>query len=439
MPTMDATAKEEHGFKAKVSSPEAWIALGLASLFFAIFCGNAFIAVGHGAIVVGLLMGLFRRSHERLDWSGLRPSSWWLIAFVLAAVISVAVNWGSMLSPDGALKKLRHFVVFILLLLLPNLRKSAFVSMKYRSACILLWWVGLVASVIVGGISFFFGEKFPLFNSFGHEGRLSGFYGQVMTFAYILQFSVLALAAFVVYPGVFRKLTRLPWWSVFPVGLIAAWGQYFAYSRGAILGVAVGLLAMALMHSKRLTLVVLLVGVLAGGYAYKDSWAGGDTPLYFRVSDPVRTNQWKTAMLAFIDNPVFGLGYKDFEVKCLELKEKFQIEPAYLIIEDGVSRYEYFKGHAHNNWLEALASTGALGGIACAGFCLSWLREAWQYRRTAGIFVPLVLAFIVSGCFENTFYDSEVMSCIMLIYFCSQIAFDRQSQGREPEPVKLPT
>jgi len=63
-------------------------------------------------------------------------------------------------------------------------------------------------------------------------------------------------------------------------------------------------------------------------------------------SDLQRIGQWKTALAAFRDHPVLGVGYMNFEPLCSSIKEKYNIPPA------------NFCGHAHNNFLEMLATTG---------------------------------------------------------------------------------
>lgn len=64
--------------------------------------------------------------------------------------------------------------------------------------------------------------------------------------------------------------------------------------------------------------------------------------------DPARLNIWKTALLCFVEKPVFGIGFRNFEVHSVELKKRYGIGT-----DDGIIENEgYLRGHAHNNYLE---------------------------------------------------------------------------------------
>jgi len=66
------------------------------------------------------------------------------------------------------------------------------------------------------------------------------------------------------------------------------------------------------------------------------------------------------------------------------------------------------------------------------------LTTVFDYRE---IFVPLIAIFLAAGIFENTFYDSEELNCILLIYVFSQVAIRHErnsTANNQPEPIKLP-
>lgn len=410
--------------------PEPWFVCAVFAMVLALFLGNKFLGLAHGLAGIGLLVGIGRHRLGRPCWNRLRPSTWGLIAFVVACSLSVIANWDNVNDPFGVLKRLRYPVIVILLLLLSGARNVIFATKDQRGICFIGWWTVLVCSILVGGARFFFPDAFAWLGDFGYPGRLSGFYGQVMTFSYILQFSVVSVAALVIYPEIYGRLTKIPYWVLFPVILIAGWGQYFSYSRGAILSVAIGIGLLSLLHSRRMVVAAVALAIAAGSYAYSDSYGKNGTPLYFTARDPVRVSQWKTASLTFLEHPIFGVGYRTFEQRCLELQVCYGIGPSKPVIENGVERRVYFSGHAHNNILEAFASSGVLGGIGFLAFVFLWARECWSVPEVRRFFMPLIAVFLVSGFFENTFFDSEVLSCILLIYLCSQIALDRA--GRLP-------
>ncbi|NLT72243.1 MAG: O-antigen ligase family protein [Verrucomicrobiaceae bacterium] len=240
-----------------------------------------------------------------------------------------------------------------------------------------------------------------------------------MTFAYTLQFSVVALAGFVMVPSLWKEVTRIPWWVAVFSFVIACGAMYLTYTRGAMLGVVTGFLAFVILRSPKLLFALLIIGVAGGIYAYTDD------SRYFYLEDPVRVNQWTAAAVSFLERPMFGLGFRNFETYSVVLKERYGFA---MDTVDLQGNPVFFKGHAHNNFLEAFASTGLFGGIALLGFCYHWVRESLRGRYSL-IFVPLIAAFLVSGLFENTFYDSEVLNCILLIYLFSQWT----GRGREGE------
>ena len=129
------------------------------------------------------------------------------------------------------------------------------------------------------------------------------------------------------------------------------------------------------------------------------------------LNDTARVGIWKAATLSFLDNPLFGLGHRQLEKQTIELKKRYGMPPDY--------RGKYLSFHAHNNYLEAFASNGIFGGLAFFAFCLFWFYELYRSSHAKLYFLPIVVGFFVSGLFENTFTDSEVLHTIMLLYFFS--------------------
>ncbi len=408
--------------------PQLWFAASIFMLCMATFFGNKCIGIGHGLVGIALFLMFFRRTKEGFLWKQLRPSTWFLIAFAGASLISIVANLENFPQPFSYAKKVRYKIIIILFLLLPMVRVRVFESRKFRDLCIAAWWVAFCTTTLLALVVFFVGKPLPFFESAVNPIRVSGIYGQVMTYAYGLQFTVLALAVLGCNKSLFRELTGIPRAVLFPLSILSGLGLYFAYSRGAVASVAIALLVFGMMQSKWLLLGTVVLGFLVGTYAYHDKWAYTDEPLYFKIEDPVRINQWKAAGLTFLENPIFGVGFRTFELQSRDFKKRYGLKPKFPVTVDGENRLQYFKGHAHNNYLEAFASTGILGGISFLGFCFCWLKEAWDSTKYAAILVPLVVSFLFSGFFENTFFDSEVLNTILLLYFASQVALDSEDR-----------
>lgn len=116
------------------------------------------------------------------------------------------------------------------------------------------------------------------------------------------------------------------------------------------------------------------------------------------------------------------MGFRNFEHQAAELKEKFALRPDTIRLKKGV----YLNRHARNNYLKAFAPTCVLGGLAFLGFFYSWLLECCNSGSHREFFTPIVAAFLVSGMFENTFYDSEVLNVVLVFYLCSQVVMTEE-------------
>ncbi len=397
---------------------------GLFCLALGIFLGNALIAAGHTLSAVGVGMALFRRQGLKERAAAMPASAKWLVVFSLVAVVSVLANWGEIDSQFGYIKKVRYYFIYAAILLVPDVCAELLRAPRWRNSYVLAWLVPMVLAAIVGTIAVIRLDHPFADLPTGRVERHAGLQGEVMTFAYGLQFSVIALTVLLFVPSIWKALTRISWRWVIPFALIAGSSMYLTYSRGAMLGVVVGLTMFAMMKSRWLVIAVLAVGLVGGGVAALEG------ARYFQFEESVRKNQWEAAGLAFLENPGFGLGFRNFEAQSVALKERYGLEKDIIGGVSGESVPRYFNGHAHNNYLEAFASTGVLGGLSFLAFCASWLWESWR-SPYAMLFVPLIAAFLVSGFFENTFFDSEVLNAVLLIYLCSQAS---RFAGKESKP-----
>ena len=393
---------------------------GLFCLVLGVFFGNKLIAAGQIILIGSLIFALLDRNNHPIVWKAMPVSGWFLVAFAAIATVSVFANWSTIDAPLEFLRRIRYYLIFPALLLIPSLSKTVLETIWRRDSLVLALLISMLVSIVVGFITWTIGRH-PFLDNLNSVNmdfsRFAGLLGQIINFSYTMQFVVVALAAFFWIPSLWKSMTRVPWWVVIPLFLLTGWCQYLTNSRGAMLGVVVGFITFALMRSFKVVVVILVVGVACGGVAYIKS------PRYFMSEDPARLNMWKTALLCFVENPVFGIGFRNFEVHSVELKKRYGMEK-----DEGIAVNEvYLRGHAHNNYLEALAATGTFGAVAFLGFCGVWTREALR-SRYACIFVPLIVTFLVSGFFTDTFFDSETLNCILLIYFFSQWNFHREKE-----------
>ena len=399
---------------------------GLFCLVLGVFLGNKLIAAGQIIVIASLILVLFDRNNYPVVWNAMPVSGLLLVLFAGFSAVSVFANWSAIEIPLEFLKRIRYYLIIPAILLIPSLSRAVMIKTWRRDALVLALLISMLVSIGVGFITWTIGRH-PFLDYLNPSNtdfsRFAGLFGQIINFSYTMQFVVIALAVFFWVPSLWKSMTRVSWWVVIPLLLLTGWCQYMTDSRGAMLGVVGGFVAFALMRSFKLVLAILAIGVAGGGIAYLKS------PRYFIYEDPVRFSFWKTALVSFVERPVFGLGYRNFEVHSVELKERYGMDTDPGIVDNG----GYMRGHAHNNCFEALASTGLFGGLAFLGFCGCWTREALR-SRYAFIFVPLIVAFLVSGFFANTFFDSETLNCILLIYYFSQWTF----HWEKTQPVTSP-
>jgi O-antigen ligase len=247
-----------------------------------------------------------------------------------------------------------------------------------------VWFVlalGFVVSVLGILQHFTFNGKLYWFRELRYGGVPFGPYVNRNHFAGLMElivptgFSVLLLRA--------DKRDHMPMLTV--LTLLPLGALFLSASRG-------GMVAMILQIGLLMTLVFMrhrgrhqlaaaaLVILLAGGFI---AWLGVGHALErfatFReleVTEIRRTSMAKDTWRMFVDHPVAGVGFGAFQ----------EVFPSYESLYDGnVAQY------AHNDYVQALAETGAVGGLFCAAFICLLLGESWKRIARAASSADLAL------------------------------------------------
>ena len=408
--------------------------LFVAAIIIAAGCygGNAMIGIGQGVLVIAILLGFFQKSPAQGPRKGfaISVSTWFLVALILINLISILANLESYEKPLRDLKKLRHLILPLLVLILPNVRHFIQTHLRKVGSWV---WLALLGSAILVTIA----DMVNLLTGFhflapvdGIERRirLGGMFGMVMTYAYSMQFTILVIAGVTV--AFWKRKIRTPNRAILVATVVAlfvcGFGLFLSGSRGALLGCLVGgVVLIFLLRWKWLIIgfgVTFLVAIAA-------SLALDNELLEIRPNESTRFSHWKTAAVTGIKNPVFGLGYRQFEKQCRDLKKSYgfpydvtlKVPPD----KEGGEPIEvrtWMHSNSHNNYLEAFASTGVFGMLALLGFLLCWLREVWKHPDTRLLFGPAIIGFLVAGIFENSFTDGEITALVMMFYVGSQFA-----------------
>lgn len=389
--------------------------LTLASLFIlaiGVFTSISFSALSHVLLFFPALYFTFRDFH----WKG--PSkSWWALAFIVVTiVISVLGNWGQMHGPIKNLLKIKYFLaglfgVFAYQAVLGHGHGHSHSLNNDKKIKLLLHLFLIVTTLatLIGLVALFTGINPISGGPPCNPSRACGLFHMLMTYGYGIGLFLIPLTGMLLYR---RELSRwidvrftMAVWSLNVLGLT------FSFCRGAWLGFALALPFFFIKKNRRkfiqTSLGILLLGILAISFSSK-------VQKTFMSSERIESNLLRLSLfeaswMAFKEDPWIGKGYRNFEPQSRRIKSDYGLP------------FDSFGGHAHNNFLEHLASTGLPGFIALLLFHLFWLLE--MYRRDdliARLTFPFVIGFTISGQFQYTFGDGENLFFIMAVWAFSQ-------------------
>lgn len=340
-------------------------------------------------------------------------------------VVDVSEDKGTLI------KKLRNLMIPIgFLVLAPCFG----VWKPYWKATLRVSLLSLSASIILASVSGLIGHFSgynPLIQDLQpYPGRNGGVYSMVMTYAYGLGIALPALFSVVLNRVLMERLFPRRWyiwgtgiiWLALAIGVI---GLYFSYTRGGALSLIAGVTFVLVCRRQWKLLAGLVFGVsifIAISLIEKSRYTEVEKPTEWKTtSHTERYAQWKTAVGLFSENPIFGVGYRQFEAHCVDYKIRHEFPRDRITIIDHTPHLTWFGSHAHSNFLEHFATTGIVGGLCFFAFVVAWVREAAGVVEYRHIFLPPLISFIVGGILENTFFDSEVLTIVMLIYLSLQV------------------
>ena len=256
---------------------------------------------------------------------------------------------------------------------------------------------------------------------------------QVGGFLYSINFGYLACAL------AFLSLLAAIYFEKFSLKAIAIVGFVSALvammltgTRGAYIAVPVLCVVLIFIYRKELGAKLIILAVvltislpLASYYTvpqvqmrinvlineFTEYESGNEEQAY--TSSGLRRELWKAAAAAFKQSPIYGLNYHQREELNAQLVEEGKVIPQVLLIS---------RGHAHNEYFEALAGRGALGLIALLMLYLVpgvvFLRKALNTKgkekalATAG--VTFIAGFMVYGISEVPLQGNVISGCYAL-------------------------
>ena len=374
--------------------------LTLASIF--VLCAGVFTSMSFSAlshILIAIPGGYFTYEYVKKKDFRLPGSFWAVIAIIVSIFLSVVFNLDILEKPLKNLFKFKYFVLPAMGLFAYYYLLRDYLDDKKKKFLLYLFITATTIATISGLIGLATGFNPLKFKNACHETRACGLYGMYMTYGYGIALFQILLTGLILKrekfaPNINKYFLYISW-------LINFAGLFLAYARGGWIAFLVATPFFLFKENKKVFLSIIAVSVIAAGAIFTGSQTVRDTVLKRKGSNAQRIAFYQTAYKAFSERPLFGFGYKNFESNSKDLKEKYNIP------------FKYQSGHAHNNFLEHLASTGAVGAIAFLAFCLFWGIETYKYSFLG---FPFFIGFFTSGLFQYTFGDGENMFLIMAVW-----------------------
>lgn len=336
------------------------------------------------------------------NWS---LSMYAVLGVVLSIFLSVIFNWNDLPKPYKPIVSAKYF-------LLPLLGVFAYRQINWTKKRIkILLSTFLIATsiaTICGIIGLYTGYTPLKMKAACHEERACGLYGMYMTYGYGIGLFMVLMTGALLYRE--KLKSYLPSWLIYSAWLINFAGLYLSYARGAWLGFLAAIPFFFFKKNKQKFAIGILVGGIILGVLVGTNQKVREMFFERQGSNEQRLAFFETAYFAFKERPVFGWGYKNFESNVKSLKAKYDIA------------FPDFQGHAHNNFLEHLASVGLFGFLTLVLFHIAWFKEALSGERLIDdIGLPFVVALTVSGMTQVTLGDGENLFLIMTLWSLGQV------------------
>jgi O-antigen ligase len=382
--------------------------LTFASLFILTLATFTSLSLSAGSHILILIPGIYFLT-KKLEYS-LPKSSWALLGIFITVIISVLFNLDIIEKPLRHIFKAKYFLFAILWVI--SFRKL-FIDHITKKQIKILLWVFIIATSLAslsGLIGLFAGFNPLKMKPPCHPSRACGVYGMYMTYGYGISLFVILNIGLLIYRDKIKEY--LPLWLIVISLVINFMGLYFSYARGGLLALFVAIPFFYLKNNLKRFLLILLTGGILLGASVLFIPKMNSMFLKRGGSNDQRISFYQTAVKAFLEKPIYGYGYRNFEPNVTRLKKKYDI------------KFANYGGHAHNNFLEHLASTGFLGALLFILFHIFWFLEIYKREDVmAAITLPFIINFSFSGLFQYTFGDGENLFLILGIYALSMVKY----------------
>lgn len=187
----------------------------------------------------------------------------------------------------------------------------------------------------------------------------------------------------------------------------------FSYGAWIALLVAIGTFIFVLWPKSRYSLLALaLVGAVVLSVLFNKLML----LLAPSSSAAARLQIWRVACALIKQAPLWGIGLGDFMARYQVLAVRFFAHPLELVVP-----------HAHNFFLQSWLALGLPGLLGFLGLLVLAFKG---FIKNAAIFLPALVAWLVQGLFDTTYYQQSLAAIFWLIVLLSLYGRDEKVAHR---------
>jgi O-antigen ligase len=384
----------------------------LFCLCISLFMGTSLLAGFHILLIIPILFSLKDLSVKKLSWSQI-----FFLLFGLFCLLSVFVNQDIETRGYSPMTKAKYYFIAVLGILPMQKAFDQYINTDRRLKMFKGFLIFSVVASLAGLIALYTQVNPFTFKKACHESRNCGMSGMYMNYAHSLNYLMALLFAMIVYGSDLKKYFHEKFFNVnliYVIFIFQAIAFYLSFTRGAWLGFLASIPFAFYKKKKSWVIGGVLAIILFGAFAYFFIPKVQETFTSRQASNDERVGSWRAAIKAFEERPILGFGMLNFEPHSGELKVKYHLNNA------------YFKGHAHNIFLEFLSTTGILGFSAFLLWLIFWIKEMLNRSDLiSNLAIPLIVAFIVGGLTQSTFVLAENTFFITGFYMLTQIKWNQ--------------
>ena len=319
-----------------------------------------------------------------------RPVFWLTILFFLDLVVSAALSENTRWA-FSELGKYRHVLFGGLVFIAP-------LSNENRKKIIIVFFISAVLDACTGILQYF-----DIISKVDYDyDRPHGFSSHPILFAADLAFVCGSAVMMLFIKNSFITTLKDKYLLVF-VALLTLTGILLSQSRGVWVAIFAACTIVLFLYSRRKAIVFLILFVAITGtvMSFSDTLKHRVVSIVTSIyteneqeSTGGRLEIWKGSLLLFEEKPILGVGYGDFRQNIKRLVDEKKIKDVSHIV------------HAHNIFLQVLATRGIIGFIILLSLFSAWIVWGKKEIRDRGgiggyIIILSALLTIIGGLTEN--------------------------------------